>query len=251
MTAPRLALLHGFTGAPSSFDALAAHLAPSARVFRPALLGHHGRGPGSAEASWGSEVDRLAREIRAHLGDGVHLVGYSLGARLGLSLLASHRGLVSRATLIGARLPPIEAAARTKRAASDEAWARRLETDSLESFVDAWEAQPLFESQRALPADARARRRDERLRHHPTGLAQSLRVLGLAAMPDPRPRLRATEVAITLAVGTRDAAFLAHADEIRAHVPRARLMKVNGAGHDLILERPAELAASINVENDR
>jgi 2-succinyl-6-hydroxy-2,4-cyclohexadiene-1-carboxylate synthase len=241
-----LVLLHGFTGSPSSFDGFVDHLAPGARVVRPALLGHDGAP--SAIGSWEAEIERLARAIGERAGRGAHLVGYSLGARVGLSLLASHPGLVSGATLVGARLPPRGARERAERAARDEAWARRLETEPLESFVSAWEGQALFDTQRALPAAARARRRAERLRHDPRGLAQSLRVLGLASMPDLRDALPSVDLPVTLAVGSRDDAFHAHAEEILRLLPRARILTLEGAGHDLILERPAALAASIDQE---
>jgi 2-succinyl-6-hydroxy-2,4-cyclohexadiene-1-carboxylate synthase len=236
-----LVLLHGFTGAPSSFDALASHLRTGVPVFRLSLLGH--QGAPSTSTSWDAEIERLADEIRMQAGEGVHLVGYSLGARIGLSLLCSHPELVDRATLCGARLPPSSAAEREERAARDELWARALETEPLEAFVDAWESQPLFATQRGLPSAAREKRRRERLRHDPRGLASSLRVLGLAAMPDLRPRLAGVLAPTTLVVGERDAAFLAHAEEILAYLPRARLVTFEGAGHDLTLERPAELAS--------
>lgn len=245
MSAP-VVLLHGFTGSPSSFDALARHLPDDAPLFRPALLGHAG-GPLSGEG-WDEEIGRLTGLIRREVGEGVHLVGYSLGARIALSILASAPELASRATLNGARLPPASPAERRARADRDEALARRLELEPLETFVRAWEALPLFETQRALPREVRERRRRERLMHDPEGLAVSLRVLGLAQMPDLRLELGGVLTPITLAVGSLDSAFSAHAEELLAHLPRARRVLFEGAGHDLTLERPAELAASIMEE---
>jgi pimeloyl-ACP methyl ester carboxylesterase len=49
-------------------------------------------------------------------------------------------------------------------------------------------------------------------------------------------------------VGERDETFLDHAEELLAHLPRARLVTFEGAGHDLTLERPAELAAILTED---
>ena len=44
-------------------------------------------------------------------------------------------------------------------ARADEAFAAQLERDGLAAFVDAWERQALFASQRELPVEARERLR--------------------------------------------------------------------------------------------
>ena len=63
---------------------------------------------------------------------------------------------------------------RRRRAASDEALARRLESRGVEDFVDRWQELPLFATQRRLPAAFRERQRTLRLRHRPAGLALAL-----------------------------------------------------------------------------
>lgn len=239
-------LLHGFLGAPSSFDALVEHLPEGRRVVRPIFVGH--RGAPSEATRWDAEVARIADAILREAGPGAHLVGYSMGARVALSLLARHPELECEgATLVGGRLPP-HGAEREARRARDEDLAKRLETESLEAFVDDWEALPLFSTQRALPEALREKRRRERLMHDPRGLAACLRTLGLACMPDLRDELGDVLVPVTLAVGERDEAFLDHAEELLAHLPRARLVTFEGAGHDLTLERPAELAAILTED---
>jgi len=210
-------------------------------ILRPALVGHRGA-PQAARAvvRFDDEVDRIAGVIRSAAPPGpVHLAGYSLGGRVALGLLARHPALFSGATLVGAHPGLADAADRERRVAADARWIRILRDDGLEAFVRAWEAQPLFATQRdraapgALAAQAETRRAQD-----PEGLARALEVLGLGAMP---PRWRALadiEVPQRWLVGGLDEKFGALAERAVATSPRARLVRVPGVGHNVLLESP-------------
>lgn len=241
-------LLHGFTGSPESWDEVV-RASPSWHFVTPALLGHGASG--GAARTWDDEIERLAalaRRERVSL-----LVGYSLGGRIALGLLAAHPELFARAIVVSASpgLPGNDGEARDVRRTADEAQARALVAHGVRAFVDAWEDQPLFASQRELPADVRARRRDVRLAHSAEGLASSLRTLGLAAMPDLAPRLREVPTPTTLVAGENDPRFVEHAARLAAAMPHACHVVVEGAGHDVVLERPAAIAALMDGEGSR
>lgn len=246
MSDETIVLLHGFTGAPASWDPVIAHLPASAarRVIAPALLGHAGSAPHDAR-SWDEAIDALAAELASAGARGAHLVGYSMGGRAALGLLARHPALASRATLIGASPGIEDPDARAARRAEDESRARRLERDGLAAFVDAWEREPIFATQRALPDALRARQRAIRLSHSATGLAASLRAMGQGAMPSLWAALERLDVALTLVVGSEDAKLRAIAGRMAARARRARALVVAGAGHDVGLERPEALARVI------
>src|SRR5688572_17908736 len=106
-------LLHGFTGAPSSWRAIAAGLVP---CLIPALPGHAGA---STVPTWDEAVDVLARIVSRARFDGAHLVGYSLGGRLALGLAARRPELFSAVTLIGAQPGLADPAERAERARAD------------------------------------------------------------------------------------------------------------------------------------
>jgi 2-succinyl-6-hydroxy-2,4-cyclohexadiene-1-carboxylate synthase len=161
-----LLLLHGFTGTPRCFRKLLS-LLPGVEALVPALRGHDGHEPGPPEP-FEHEVARLAECVRAEVTERVHLVGYSLGARLGLGLLLRRPDLIASATLVG--LQPgltsrTDVALRTRR---DDEWARLLERRGIEAFVAAWERQPLFASQAKLAPEVRHAQPTER-RSHPGG----------------------------------------------------------------------------------
>lgn len=225
-------MLHGFTGAPASFDALVEAIGPS-RVLRPFLTGH---GPRPVlSASWAEEIDRLAALLDAEQVERAHLVGYSMGARVGLSLLAQAPERFARATLIGVRGALGNERERAARCDDDRRWIELLEREGLEPFIEAWQARPMFASQ--SPA-SRARAGVVRRMHTAHGLAHALRTLGLAEMPE----VGRIAVPIELVTGALDTKFGALAEELARALPAAHTV-VDGTGHDVLLERPDALSA--------
>ncbi len=239
---PSVVLLHGFTGCPASWDPVAALLPPDLEVLRPSLRGHDPQIV-DGDGTFDDEVDRLAGLVR-RLTPPVHLAGYSMGARLALGLLVRHQELFAAATLIGVH-PGLEPAERTRRAASDEALARRIEARRIADFVDRWQQLPLFASQDRLPAAIRERQRVQRLRHRPAGLALALRTLGPGSMPDYRPQLAELDLPIRLLAGASDDKFCHVARAMARSLPQGSVEIVPGAGHNLILEAPHAVTAAI------
>ncbi len=235
-------LLHGFTGSPASFDRLVAELETESRVIRPMLSGH-GREPSWAP-SWDAEVARLDALLEAERVERAHLVGYSLGGRLGWGLLTRAPGRFARATLIGAHPGLRTDEERATRRAQDARWAAQLEGEGLEPFLAAWAALPLWASQAALAAEVRAEQEAIRRQHRADGLAHALRTLGLAEMPAAEP----VERPVTLVVGELDAAHRAHSSAFAARLPSARLEVVAGSGHNVLLERPEAVARIVSAE---
>jgi 2-succinyl-6-hydroxy-2,4-cyclohexadiene-1-carboxylate synthase len=231
-------LIHGFSGSPASFEALVGDLArhhPRVPVLRPALLGHGAQFAANV-TRFEQEVDRLARLIARKGFAGAHLCGYSLGARLSLGLIARHPFLFAGATLIGVHPGLGDVRERALRVGSDERWCQRLRVGGVAAFLDAWEAQPLFATQRALPAATLAEQRRVRASHSAAGLERSLRVLGLGQMPDYRGVLRVARLPVRLLVGEADTKFSALARGLARGAPGVALDSVPGVGHNLLVE---------------
>lgn len=230
-------LLHGFTGGPASWDSVA--LPSGARVIRPWLAGH---GPSPARpASWGDELERLAALLEAEAVEGAHLVGYSLGGRVGYHLLQRCPERFARATLIGAHPGLDDDEARRARREADARWIRLLREDGLEAFLAEWERLPLWASQARLPAERLAAQRAQREAHAADGLAHALEVLGLAEMPPVAPD--ALRLPVRLVVGAEDDKHRALSGALASRLPSVRLTVIEGAGHNVVLERPERLAA--------
>ena len=216
-------LLHGFAGDPGVWDDVRV---PDARAI--ALPGHGG---GDVEPGWDANLDAVARALA---GCDV-VVGYSLGARVALGLVAT--GRCARAVLISVN-PGISDLERPARRTSDAELARMLREYDLATFFRRWQAQPLFATQARVPAERLAARRARRLRHDPEQLARSLEEMGLAAMPDYRPVFPRDRVA--LIAGADDAKYVELARGLGMPFEA-----IAASGHDPTLEQPAALAAAI------
>jgi 2-succinyl-6-hydroxy-2,4-cyclohexadiene-1-carboxylate synthase len=227
------ALLHGFAGAPEAWDDVIVAWPDPRPPVAIALPGH---GSADVRATWEANLDVVAERVRA--AGAQIVVGYSLGARLALGLVARDPEL--RAILISVN-PGIGDDERAARRAQDAAWATRLRVDGIDAFLAAWQAQPLFASQARVAEEIRARRSTWRSRLEPEQLARALEVMGLAEMPDYRATLASLAPRVLLVVGREDAKFLAIA---RAHAAVA-CIELQGCGHDPTLERPRDLAEAI------
>jgi 2-succinyl-6-hydroxy-2,4-cyclohexadiene-1-carboxylate synthase len=240
----RLLALHGFTGSPASWERALAPLGGQPLV--PALLGHRGALGDDAIDSFEAEVARIASLAAPHAP--LHVAGYSLGARIALGLALRHRSLVSRLTLIGGHCGLASADERTERRRSDALWCDVLETRGLPAFVELWQAQTLWATQTRLAADLREAKQRERLSHTASGLARSLRALGLAEMPYYLPDLPQLAVPTILLAGGLDAKFATLAELMASQIPGSRVEIASGAGHDLLLERPQFVSQALLAE---
>jgi 2-succinyl-6-hydroxy-2,4-cyclohexadiene-1-carboxylate synthase len=238
---PDVVLLHGFTGSTQSMRDVAAGLARRFRTHCVDLVGH-GRSdaPDALEAY---ALPRCARQVAGVL-DALaprraHLLGYSMGGRVALALCAAQPERVASALLVGASAGIADAHARGLRRRRDAALAERIERDGVPSFVDAWMAQPLFESQRRRLSAARlAAARAQRLDNRAKGLANSLRAMGSGAQEPLHDRLATLHTSVCLVAGEDDARFRAIAADLAGRMPAARVQEIPAAGHAAHLENP-------------
>jgi len=235
-------LIHGFSGSPESWRRVADRL--RVRTYAPAVCGHGTCA--SVADSFETEVERLAAEIRAAVPAPRYLAGYSLGGRLALGMLLGHADLFVGAAVVGAN-PGIDGEdEREARRTADEAWACLIEERGLEAFDREWSNLPLFRSQQGLDAALVEEQRTIRLGHDSAALAAAMRTLSLGAMPDYRPALSAVACPVELIAGGLDVKFSALAGQMAEYLPQGAVRLVDGVGHNVPLEAPAELARLLN-----
>ena len=250
-----IVLLHGFGGCRQSWRRVVEALPGDNETVAIELLGHHERGAQAAQSdgSFEGEVSRVEGLIAAAAGGRqVHLVGYSLGARVALGLLCSSSVPVTRATLVGVNPGLSDDDQRRQRRRSDGLWAAKLESAGdpelvLERFFHRWQGQELFASQRALSPAGLEEQRRLRSGLCPAGLARAMRTLSLGAMPDYGARLDELDIPVELVVGERDAKFRGLAEQMLARIRRSTLRVVPGVGHNVVLEAPEHLAEIIGA----
>lgn len=247
-TGPPLLLLHGFTGTRRTWAAQLPALQATHRCVAVDLLGH---GASAAPGDPGRyRMERAVEDLCALLdaiGIGsAYLLGYSMGARVAMHVALGApdrvRGLILESGSPGLRDPR----ERADRLAADAALATRIERDGIAAFVASWERQPLFATQAALPAAARDALRAERLGQTATGLANSLRGMGVAAHEPLWDRLGQIGAPTLVVSGELDPRYGRIGEEMVARLPDARQVVVGESGHAVHLERPAAFSRSIS-----
>jgi 2-succinyl-6-hydroxy-2,4-cyclohexadiene-1-carboxylate synthase len=234
---PPLVLLHGFLGSPAAWDEVLAALPHHGEAWCPWLPGH---GPAPAfPASFQATAEWIANSLPEH----AILAGYSLGARLALAAALARLDTPRATLLIGGHVGLSDEAEKAERATLDAERSAALRRDYA-AFVEEWEALPLFATQQDLSPETLARQRAARLAHHPDRLAWGLEAASLANMPNYRAAIAATTKPLCFLTGARDRRFSA----LAAAVVRPPLVThdiIAGAGHNLLLEAPAAVAAAL------
>lgn len=240
-------LQHGRGGDATTWDAVAAHIVGSGRsrrVIAPDLRGH-------GASDWGPPerytVDVLAEDLAAWItgqGSSCALVGHSYGAAVALATAARHPELVSSLLLEDGGPAGRVLMERWGRAGSRPMPATR--------FASTAEAEA--ELERLYPGDTTPANRDQRLASFfrpdtdDGGLVWRCDMPGMAAAPrdelllegswDLLDRIRCP---LTLVVAGRDSMLDPDVGpRVLARLPDARVTVVDGAGHRIHSDRPAE-----------
>ena len=260
-TSTSIVALHGAFGAPGDWDEVWQAGAFQAPPSCPWLPGHDP----AARAADVSTVDLMDSEmsiwelaldrLSAALPDGpLHLVGYSMGGRLalGLALRPAVRARLRRLTLLSTSAGIDDERARAARAAVDDERAASLCRDP-GAFLEEFWSLPVFASLTGRDdLQARLARRAALAATHTAVLARWMKGLSVGRQPSYWSALSGlADVAVDVVVGERDERYVAHGARIAAALPRARITTVGGAGHSLLIEAPAAVAAVVAaVETD-
>ena len=223
------------------------HLVPGlSRVHRVVALDF--RGHGDSDHPEALLVGAFHRDLAAlidHLGSQRHaLVGHSLGAHVALHHAATHSG-VSRLVLV----EPSRGAGRRDRRRSLLALAARR------SYATRDEAVARFRFVPDAPAASNALRREiaeQSVQREPDGrfgFKFDPRWFGLPTTP--QPDLSAVR-APTLVIRGADSRLLPGegARELCREIPHARLVEIPGAGHNVHIEKPDDVAAALRDHLD-
>jgi 2-succinyl-6-hydroxy-2,4-cyclohexadiene-1-carboxylate synthase len=245
---PALVLLHGYTGRGSDLDGLASVSAAEFEVLVPDLPGHGASAARVLEDGYDFDacIDDLVATLDATGHQRAHWLGYSMGARLALGCAVRHPERVASLVLIGGRAGIEDEGEREARRLTDLALAGRIEAGGIESFVDEWLAQPLFDSQRRLGEAFLAAQRRARLDNDPRALAAALRVLGPGAQPPLHEALAGVRVPVLLVAGELDRKFVPLAHALASRLPQAEVCEIPNAGHAVHLEHPEALERAVH-----
>lgn len=232
-------LVHGFSGSAEAWpEALIEGLLGHFRVVAVDLVGHGGSARPTDPDRY--RIDRVVADLvavqDALVGSPAAWIGYSMGGRVALAAALLAASSVSALVLEGATPGLVDPEVRARRRSSDAARAAALDAGGIGAFVDDWLAQPLFATQRSLPASVRRRQREGRLAQDPRALAACLKGLGSGSQPPYWDALDEVSVPTLLVTGGRDTKFCEVASAMEARMPHARHKVVPGVGHAVHLE---------------
>ena len=240
---PALLLLHGFTRDARAWQPVLPCF-DAYRTVRVDLIGH-GKSDSPADPerySMAHAVEDLLALLHHLDMEKTALISYSLGGRVALHFALEAPQLLWALVLESASPGIEDEMERDARFARDAQLAAFLEHNGIEPFVDGWQSQPLFASQKRLPDDVLDEQRHQRLENSATGLANSLRGMGAGAQSYLLPRLHEISVPTLFLAGALDERYAALAPLMTAQVPGAECQVIADAGHTTHLEQPDEYA---------
>jgi 2-succinyl-6-hydroxy-2,4-cyclohexadiene-1-carboxylate synthase len=243
---PKVVFLHGFMGCGDDFLPIINALLPNVCCLTVDLPGH-----GQTEVldsvgyGMGAIAPALINLLQALNFTPCHLMGYSMGGRLGLYLACQFPQHFTSAFLESASPGLVTDIERVLRQQQDEILATELESEDWPTVLARWYAQPLFDSLRHSPQFEEMRQR--RLHNRPHQLAQTLRGLGTGMQPSLWNAMAALTMPMTLVVGECDQKFVQINQSMAVQQPLAQLKILPDCGHAAHAEDPAAFEAALQA----
>ncbi|SFE37208.1 2-succinyl-6-hydroxy-2,4-cyclohexadiene-1-carboxylate synthase [Alteribacillus iranensis] len=242
-----LLLLHGFTGSGQTWEYLIDDLKEDYFVIMVDIIGH-GQSDHPRDVRK-YDIKRVAGDIKAILHDlnfsSAHVLGYSMGGRLALTLACLYPEIV-RSLILESASPGLKTREeREKRRHHDKKLANEISDKGISAFIKKWENIPLFASQNKLPVEQKQAIRSQRLKNTEVGLANSLLGMGTGAQPswwDFLPRLNMQVLLIT---GELDVKFCEIARAMAREINSVKWVTVNDTGHTIHVESPQKFGTIV------
>ncbi|WP_338750833.1 2-succinyl-6-hydroxy-2,4-cyclohexadiene-1-carboxylate synthase [Bacillus sp. FJAT-52991] len=240
-------LLHGFTGDHTTWADTTALLTDRYQCIMVDLLGH---GKSSCpEDPKRYDIQLVARDLKELMHqltfERFHILGYSMGGRLALTMAVLFPEIVQsvmlESTSPGLKTEEERAARRT----ADEKLAMKIETEGIKAFVDFWTNIPLFATQKKLSLAKQKVIRHQRLQNNVVGLSGSLKGMGTGSQPSWWKKLSALKIPVLLVTGTLDEKFTNIALEMNKQLPQVTWKEVSRKGHAIHVEDCEEFGTII------
>jgi esterase len=231
---PAVAILHGLFGSGRNWRSVAQHLAARHRVLAFDLR-NHGASPWSDGMSYGEMVEDLRASFRARGIGHAALLGHSMGGKVAMLVALLHPGEVDRLVVVdiapAANPPTLLAYVRAMRAADLRGVRRRSEADLqlAEAVPDPAERAFLLQNLVIGENPAHWRLNLEAIER---GFSQ------IVGFPDLPAGTVYSGPALFVAGARSNYIQPEHKPGIQRLFPRARIMRIEGAGHWVHAEQP-------------
>jgi len=236
---PPLVALHGFTLTGAQFEPLANHLGRS--ILAPDLPGHGTTRVTPVDVP--TTIAALTQWLQG-VDTPVPVLGYSMGGRIALSLALDRPSVVDRLIMVSAGPGIEDSYSRAMRTAEDSELAGRIRNGGMNRFVDEWLSAPVT-STASVDEATRSADRAVRAENTPSGLAAAVAGLGQGTFPYLGDRLGKLGMPLLVVSGARDERYTEQSAAMAKAAPNGEHVVIEGAGHNVVLEAPGELAAAV------
>ncbi len=234
-----LVLLHGFTGNADTWLPFFEQWGQHSALIAVDIIGH-----GDTDSPENPELykmDKAVNDLDAilkHLNiDKADFLGYSMGGRLALSFVVSHKDKVRKLILESASPGLKTETERNERRLKDNQLAEFILKKGIERFVDYWGEIPLFASQKTLPPEILTQIKEQRLTNSIFGLANSLIGMGTGAQDSWWNQLDMISSEVLLITGEYDKKFCQLAYEMKKKFKKCDWIEVEASGHAIHMEQ--------------
>ncbi|MEM9409618.1 MAG: alpha/beta fold hydrolase [Planctomycetota bacterium] len=190
---------------------------------------------------WDSGIRNIAESIQS----GSILVGYSMGARLALSIAIQFPNLLKGLVFISGN-PGLESSEEKKtRSINDQQIAKQLDSQPLEIFLKKWYQQPIFDS---MDETIRSSEVDRKLcQNQPKIWAENLHAYSVARQPNNWPLLGTLSIPVLVLAGQDDEKYKKFAERIGSEVSsqNIKIEIIPNCGHIIHREQPEWFCQSI------
>lgn len=244
--APRLLFLHGFAGTGRDLEAVVDEWEGAREVVAPDLMGH-GDSPclPAGRFTMARCVDQVLAIMDRLEGPPPALMGYSMGARVALSVAVKAPERLAALALVSGH-PGIESAAeRAERRRWDQEMARTARSLGQPAFARHWETLPIIASQRRAPTRWVERLSGRRVQADVEGLARAMEGMGAGAMTPLWGVLDRVVPPTLIVAGEEDRKYVQVSADMAQRIPRSERWIVPGCGHAPHLEAPQAFAQAL------
>ena len=186
------------------------------------------------ECSFEDFAGKLCREARNASAPPV-LIGYSMGGRLALHALIEDPEAWGGAMMISVHPGRESEEEKIPRMAADAEWAAKILAGKWDSFLEAWEAQPVLQGQCETPLADRSI-----LRERQVAVARGFTSWSLGKQENLRSLLASITRPVFWLSGSRDPKFVSLTDSVWKEMPDGYLLGPVKAGHRVPWEAPEE-----------
>lgn len=243
-----IVFLHGFTGSSEDWSEIIPQIDSNFSSITVDLIGH-GKSDSPADTAL-YEIDSIIQQLKSIIEklalNKIILCGYSMGGRVALSFANKFPQLINGLILESSTAGIKNEKERLARIRSDEQLSERIIRFGVEDFMDYWLRLPIFESQKKLPEQRRNEIRTKKMKNNSAGLANSLLGFSAGKMPPLWKRLNNFFFPVLLITGEFDKKYCELNNEMNKLLPNSHHLIVDGAGHNIHLEKPSEFVIFVN-----